>query len=57
MNDTDIKAVELVRRIRERHGEVLKGKSPEERIAFYREKARGLLEEAEERKKRGKKSA
>jgi hypothetical protein len=38
-----IKAVEMVRRIRDEHYEQLRGKSPEERIAFYRAKAR-LLE-------------
>ena len=34
-----IKAVEMVRRIRDAHYEQLRGKSPEERIAFYRAKA------------------
>jgi len=35
-------AVEYVRAIRDRHYRELKGKTPEERIAFYREKARQL---------------
>ena len=37
-----IKAVEMVRHIRDMHYEQLRGKSPEERIAFYRAKARLL---------------
>ena len=40
MKKTQIKAVDMVRRIRDRHSELLKGKTAEERIAFYREKAR-----------------
>jgi hypothetical protein len=43
MKKTTIKAVEMVRRIRDAHYEQLRGKSAEERIAFYRTKAR-LLE-------------
>ena len=39
MKKTTIKAVEMVRRIRDAHYEQLRGKSPEERIAFYRAKA------------------
>ena len=38
MKKTTIKAVEMVRRIRDAHYEQLRGKSPEERIAFYRAK-------------------
>jgi hypothetical protein len=37
-----IKAVEVVRRIRDKHYEILKGKSAQERIAFYRESARSM---------------
>jgi hypothetical protein len=40
-----IKAVEMVRRIRDAHYEQLRGKSPEEWIAFYRAKS-GLLQAA-----------
>jgi hypothetical protein len=40
MKKTTIKAVEMVRRIRDAHYEQLRGKSPEERIAFYRAKSR-----------------
>ena len=43
MKKTMIKAVEMVRRIRDAHYEQLRGQSSEERIAFYRAKAR-LLE-------------
>ena len=39
MKKTTIKAVETVRRIRDGHYEQLRGKSPEEQIAFYRAKA------------------
>lgn len=39
MKKTTIKAVEMVRRIRDAHYEQLRGKSPEERIAFYRAKS------------------
>jgi hypothetical protein len=42
MKQTAIKAVEMVRRIRDAHYEQLRGKSPEERIAFYRAKSREL---------------
>ena len=45
MKKTTIKAVEMVRRIRDAHYEQLRGKSPEERIAFYRAKARLLQAE------------
>jgi hypothetical protein len=40
-----IKAVEMTRSIRDAHYAELDGKSPEERIAFYREKARALYAE------------
>jgi len=42
MKKTTIEAVETVRRIRDAHYEQLRGKSPEERITFYRAKARLL---------------
>lgn len=45
MKKTTIKAVEVVRRIRDAHYEQLCGKSPDERIAFYRAKARALQAE------------
>ncbi len=40
MKKTTMKAVEMVRRIRDAHYEQLRGKSPEEWIAFYRAKSR-----------------
>ncbi len=40
MKKKTIKAVEMVRRIRDEHYEQLRDKSPEERMAFYRAKAR-----------------
>ena len=42
MAKNGIKAVEMTRRIRDAHYEQLKGKSPEERIAFYRQKAQAV---------------
>lgn len=50
---TEIKAVEMIRRIRDAHHAELEGKTPEERMAYYRKKARllhtelGLPEELE----------
>jgi len=41
-NAKDVKAVEMVREIRDRHHELLKDKSPEERERFYREQAAAL---------------
>jgi hypothetical protein len=35
MAQSEIKAVEMVRRIRDQHHELLKDKTPEERTAFY----------------------
>lgn len=45
MQKTTIKAVEMVRRIRDAHYEQLRGMSPEERMAFYRAKARSFQAE------------
>lgn len=36
---SDINAVEMTRRIRDAHFEQLQGKTPEEAMAFFREKA------------------
>ena len=47
MKKTTISAVEMVRRIRDAHYEQLRDKSPEERIAFYRAKARLLQAQVE----------
>jgi hypothetical protein len=38
----NVKAVEMTRQIRDKHYEQLKGATIEERIAFYREKARAF---------------
>jgi hypothetical protein len=38
-NADEVKAVEMVREIRDRHHELLKGKSADERMRFYREQA------------------
>jgi len=40
MTKIQINAVGMVRAIRDAHYELLKDKSPEERMAFYRKKAR-----------------
>ena len=42
MPEPQIKAVEMVRTIRDAHYEKLKDLSPQEKIAFFREKARAL---------------
>jgi hypothetical protein len=42
VSETAIRAVEMVRTIREAHYEQLKELSPQEKIAFFREKARRL---------------
>jgi hypothetical protein len=42
MHEPEIRAVEMVRSIRDAHYERLKGLSPQEKIAFFREKARAL---------------
>ena len=42
MEPTQIDAIAMTRRIREAHAEQLKDASPEERIRFFREKARRL---------------
>jgi hypothetical protein len=42
MREPEIKAVEMVRSIREAHYAKLKGLSPKEKIMFFREKARAL---------------
>lgn len=45
MEKKGIDAVAMTRRIREAHAEQLKDASVEERVAFYREKARQLHEQ------------
>jgi hypothetical protein len=43
--EPEIRAVEMVRSIREAHYEQVKGLSPQEKIEFFREKARRLHSE------------
>lgn len=45
MEKKEFDAVAMTRRIREGHAEQLKNASVEERVAFYREKARELHEQ------------
>ena len=47
MEPMSIKAVELVRNIRDNHYEQLKDKSRVERLAFYRAKAQALHEKVQ----------
>jgi hypothetical protein len=42
MREPEFKAVEMVRSIREAHYARLKGLSPQEKVIFFREKARAL---------------
>jgi hypothetical protein len=42
MKTKDFDAVAMTRRIRDAHAEQLSGATPEERIRFYREKAKRL---------------
>jgi hypothetical protein len=42
MEKKDFDAVAMTRRIRDAHAEQLRGATPEERIRFYREKAKRL---------------
>lgn len=55
MKSGEIKAVEMVRRIRDEYYEQLKGKSPEEERDFYRKKAQALQDKLKRgtKKKRG----
>jgi hypothetical protein len=51
MNATKIRAVEMVRRIRDRHARILKGKTTSEIIAFYRAAGEAAMEDARHRSK------
>ena len=46
MAQSEIKTVEMVRRIRDRHHELLEDKTPEERTAFYEAKAKKAMDRA-----------
>jgi|GEM_PF-2222292 len=47
MKATRLRAVDLVRRIRDRHARRLAGKTPAEIIAFYREAGEAAMQEAQ----------
>jgi hypothetical protein len=49
MKTTRIRAVEMVRRIRDRHARILKGKTASEIIAFYRAAGEAAMEDARRR--------
>jgi len=49
MNARKIRAVEMVRAIRDRQSRRLAGKSPEEIIAFYRAAGEAAMQDAERR--------
>ena len=51
MKTPRIRAVEMVRRIRDRHAKQLAGKSPEEIIAFYRAAGEAAMQDAQHRAK------
>jgi hypothetical protein len=53
MEKTQIDAVRMTRQIRDAHAEALCDATPEERIRFYREKARRLHEAVEEHQSEG----
>ncbi len=47
MKKSEMKTIELIRRIREAHYEQLQGKTHAEQIAFYRAKAQQMNKRAE----------
>lgn len=51
MKTTEIRAVEMVRQIRDRHARLLTGKTPSEIIAFYRAAGEAAVQDARERAK------
>jgi hypothetical protein len=50
MAEREIKAVEMVRRIRDAHWEEIKDMSTEDRIAHYRERGRRAMERLHRKK-------
>jgi len=46
-----VRAVEMVRRIRDRHARILKGKTTTEIIGFYRAAGEAAMEDARQRSK------
>ena len=51
MKARSIRAVEMTRKIRDRHARRLAGKTPEEIIAFYRAAGNAAMEDARDRAK------
>jgi hypothetical protein len=51
MNSRTIRAVDMVRQIRDRHARLLTGKTPDEVIAFYRAAGDAAMQDARERAK------
>jgi hypothetical protein len=51
MKATRLRAVDLVRRIRDRHARRLAGKTPAEIIAFYRAAGEAAMQEAQSHSK------
>ena len=51
MKATKIRAIEMVRRIRDRHARLLAGKTPSEIIAFYRAAGEAAMEDVQQRSK------
>jgi hypothetical protein len=51
MKARSIRAVEMTRKIRDRHARRLAGKTPEEVIAFYRAAGQAAMEDARDRAK------
>lgn len=51
MGTRPIRAVEMTRKIRDRHARRLAGKTPEEVIAFYRAAGQAAVEDARQRAK------
>ena len=51
MKATKIRAIQMVRRIRERHPRILAGKTTSEVIAFYRAAGEAAMAEARDRSK------
>ena len=51
MKATKIRAVEMVRRIRDRHARLLAGKTTSEIIAFYRDAGEAAMKDARLRSK------
>ena len=51
MKATRVRAVQMVRRIRDRHARILKGKTTVEIIAFYRAAGEAAMEDARQRSK------